>query len=998
MGCELYFLGAGRPATGNKPSALKNIALNYKAMDWQLNSFQSIAQPSATFFLGGYHIDDVAKKYPYLNFSVIPQWEEKSVLDTFFHAPFTGGPIVVTYSDTLFRETTIRRITSNSKDVVIVFDSLWENRFSSRGSEDIAKAETLLIDGKKCEFTGLVYFSKKAVHEFQLFKASLATVDEIGSNLLDLIPFLERQGLSIDFIDIQGDWAEFNSPEDIANFVLGTKADTLARLELLVESCHIGKQENFTTQQWSEESHQVLIRIKSTFGNTKLIVRSSSKSEDNWDSSNAGGFESILDVDSTDEQELINAINLVVASYGEDQQGSDQVLVQEFLQGVVSAGVVFTCTLESGAPYYRFNFDDKTQSTESVTAGTHSDLRTVLVSKFQPKSLAVTAPELLPVLEAVQELEILLGYDKLDIEFAIATDGTVHIFQVRPVVVNHDNYDIDFEKIEESLQNDVARYQVLQNKSPFIDGEKTIFANMPDWNPAEIIGTRPKPLAFSLYQQLITNNVWALQRAEFGYRNVAPHPLIVSFSGQPYVDVRASLNSFLPATLSAEAAGRIVTAYLQVLSDNPHFHDKLEFDVAFTIWTPNFRELAIQRLTSYGVLLEDINELECGLKKITCNALSRLDSDISSIVKLNGRREQIVKSSFSAIDKVYALLDDCRVYGTLAFAHAARAGFVAMTILKCLVSAGGISDQRRLSFLNSFDTVAGEFNDDKKAYLSGLLSQEVLIRKYGHLRPGTYEVATKAYWEDPQQYILPMELKDAECSKVKFSFTNEEKYSLANFLCELGSQIAVDDFIQYLVEATKSREKVKFDFTKNLSKCLDYCIDIGVQYDLCRADVSYLTYSDLEQLKLNLITPQSLRDTIVRRKDNHLLTRVIELPSLIACESQFYSYERFSSQPNFVGITQVIGQLVGLSGKPDVNLTGKIVMIPQADPGYDWLFGHGIAGLITQYGGANSHMAIRSAEIGLPAAIGVGEKLYDTLLTAKIIELDCVNQVIRVTE
>ena len=63
---------------------------------------------------------------------------------------------------------------------------------------------------------------------------------------------------------------------------------------------------------------------------------------------------------------------------------------------------------------------------------------------------------------------------------------------------------------------------------------------MPDWNPAEIIGVRPSPLAFSLYRWLITDDVWATQRAEFGYRDVRPHPLIVGFCGQPYVDIRAS--------------------------------------------------------------------------------------------------------------------------------------------------------------------------------------------------------------------------------------------------------------------------------------------------------------------------------------------------------------------------------------------------------------------------------------------------------------------------
>jgi glutamine kinase len=48
------------------------------------------------------------------------------------------------------------------------------------------------------------------------------------------------------------------------------------------------------------------------------------------------------------------------------------------------------------------------------------------------------------------------------------------------------------------------------------------------------------------------------------------------------------------------------------------------------------------------------------------------------------------------------------------------------------------------------------------------------------------------------------------------------------------------------------------------------------------------------------------------------------------------------------------------------------------------------------YGGGNSHMAIRANEFGLPAAIGVGEALYKSLLRAKIIELDATNRKIDV--
>ena len=94
-------------------------------------------------------------------------------------------------------------------------------------------------------------------------------------------------------------------------------------------------------------------------------------------------------------------------------------------------------------------------------------------------------------------------------------------------------------------------------------------------------------------------------------------------------------------------------------------------------------------------------------------------------------------------------------------------------------------------------------------------------------------------------------------------------------------------------------------------------------------------------------------------------------------------------------MNKVEAMVQSLDSNDEQDLRGKLVLIPQADPGYDWLFGHGIAGLITQYGGANSHMAIRAAEIGLPAAIGVGEKLYEKISKMKHVELDCANKIIR---
>lgn len=986
---ELYFLGAGKPANGNKPAALKNIANNTKAMDWQLHSFDDVINFEDVFFLGGYHVDKVVDEYPKLNFLISPGWEHSTALDTLLHAPFSSESVLITYADTLFRKDFINSIVKLSNDVTVVVDYKWKKRFESRTDEDISKAETIDIDGVEVEFTGLVYLTKKAVSLVKKSKYS----ESVGTSIVSLIKYLEKE-CNVEYVDVDGEWSEFNSPNDITNFILGTKADTLARLENMVKSGIVGSQYSFTTKDWTQEPLKVIANVQDKFPNTKLVVRSSSKAEDNWRSSNAGGFESILNIDSGSPLEIERAIKAVVDSYGETKENSDQVLIQEFLQDVAMAGVVFTCTLESGAPYYQFNFDDTTQSTESVTAGTHTDLRTVLINKAKPETINNIAPELNGVLAAVQELESLLGFDKLDIEFAVDKKGNVHIFQVRPIVVNHEHYDIDNKCINESLANDVKRYKEYQTPLPHVHGDMTVFANMPDWNPAEIISTRAKPLAFSLYQELITNSVWAKQRAEYGYQDVRPYPLIVAFSGQPYVDSRASFNSFIPHGLEASAAKRIVNAYINLLKDNPHYHDKVEFDIAFTIWIPEFKEEAVARLMPYGVTEADIELLEIGLKQITRNAFTRLQRDISSIGELSLRRENLVNSELAIIDKAYGLLADCKIYGTLAFSHAARAGFVATTLMKSLINSGKLTDQRYMQFLNSFDTVAGAFENDKTKFANLEISLECLVGNYGHLRPGTYEITTKAYWEDPKQYLVPKNTNEKPAAVV-MKFDNDELLAIEDLLNELGSELTCEQFVEYLVSATQERERVKFEFTKNLSKALDYITLWANENGINRQDASFLTFNDIAQAKLNGLNLNALICNIDERKERYQVTKVIELPAVIAEEAQFYSFERHSSLPNFIGVDSVTADVISI--KEDVtDYKGKIIMIPQADPGYDWLFGHDIAGLITKYGGANSHMAIRSAEIGLPAAIGVGEKLYDSLLEANQLELDCLGQTLRV--
>ena len=94
---------------------------------------------------------------------------------------------------------------------------------------------------------------------------------------------------------------------------------------------------------------------------------------------------------------------------------------------------------------------------------------------------------------------------------------------------------------------------------------------------------------------------------------------------------------------------------------------------------------------------------------------------------------------------------------------------------------------------------------------------------------------------------------------------------------------------------------------------------------------------------------------------------------------------------NFITRKSVTAQVASL-GDPPESFAGRILFVPSADPGFDWIFTRGISGFVTQFGGANSHMAIRAGELGIPAVIGAGETLFRQWRTARTLNLDCASQ------
>ena len=359
----------------------------------------------------------------------------------------------------------------------------------------------------------------------------------------------------------------------------------------------------------------------------------------------------------------------------------------------------------------------------------------------------------------------------------------------------------------------------------------------------------------------------------------------------------------------------------------------------------------------------------------------------------------------SHLEKALLLLEDIKLYGTLPFAHLARSAFVAISLLRSAVSTGVLTEEERDDFLNSIHTVSQDFTNDSIACSNNKISWNDFVNKYGHLRPGTYDITSPSYLSDPEVYLRPVldqASKNINSSKNKKGKLWEQ--SCNKFFDSLnisGLNGSKEEFERFLKNSIEGREYAKFAFTKNLSAALDEIIAWGENYDLDAETISCLSVEDLKLLSKGTIPQTRIKEWVLSKakeiKKIKLIEKSIELPPLICSKEDFSDFLYPESQPNFIGNAKVTALCINLE---DINaakesVEGKIVLIPQADPGYDWLFGRNIAGLITMFGGANSHMGIRAAEFGLPAAIGIGETLYRNLSNKSKLELNPGERIIR---
>jgi phosphohistidine swiveling domain-containing protein len=786
-----------------------------------------------------------------------------------------------------------------------------------------------------------------------------------------------------------------------------TKAGTLKYLTPRLSRFLVPNSLSFTITDFRDNSSRLCNKVKEVFNGKTIIVRSSAIDEDGSVNTLAGEYDSVLNVPSDNLSLILDAVNLVIVSYNKkgncDQD--NEILIQEMISDVSMSGVVFTHDMHTGAPYYVINYDDVSGLTDTVTSGdSEYSNRTLYI--YRSSTNSVHSSRFKTLLFAIQELEQVIESQFLDIEFALDKDLTPYLLQVRSITTQP-NWNRAVTKQIDCTLNSVKLFVKSRFKRMSgVYGKTTVLGQMPDWNPIEMIGRTPRALAASLYQVLITDHAWRIAREKMGYMVPTGHPLMVMLAGQPFIDTRLSFHSYLPKSIPSEIGEKLVNRWVEALKSSPELHDKVEFDVAITAYSFDFDEkiekLVGDALTSAEKKIFKEAHLQQIKRLLGEEGSGTISSALDKINILNDRNiNKTNDANQLSLSSLFTMVDECIHLGTVPFAILARHGFIAKTILLSLNRIGIISNEDVVKIQEGVHTVASELVDDMISFQTGVLSDSEFMEIYGHLRPGTYDIISKRY-DQMKDMVKSSASKVNHKKHVKiFEFSHNQQRQI-NFLLKKDSiGVSANNLLEYISKAIMAREYGKFVFTRSVSSILEFLAMFGKKNGLSREEVSHIpidTFLNLTKNNNEKNTEDFLRKISRKELHKHEVSVAIRFPQLLTDKHGVYVIPFQVSHPNFITKKKITAPCIVLRSETyDIKLNEKIVIIEGADPGFDWIFSQNIAGLITKYGGVNSHMAIRCSEFGIPAAIGCGEQRFDMLLKSSHAHLDCSSGLINPT-
>ena len=691
----------------------------------------------------------------------------------------------------------------------------------------------------------------------------------------------------------------------------------------------------------------------------KIMIRSNSSSEDKDYSSSAGKYLSIGPIEKNDLETIKKSWEMVINSY--EEQDNQSVIFQNYIENAKSVSVLTSYKVGSDSAYRTFSTYYGSE-TDAITSGKYSEINNffmhrsfdILPKKYEKYNV---------YLKIITQLEDLFKNKQLDIEMVLDKNNSPQLLQVRPLMGKKLNKESIFDE-KDVIDRNLKNYKKLNKTTADRFGTNQIYSNMSDMNPAEMIGKKPDNIAFGLYKFMFTDTTWNIQRGEFGYRKYSGGKLMELFNNVAYINVNHSLNSFLTRNLQKESCEEIINYQLNKLKENPHLHDSIEFDIS---------------RSSY--VFDTVEEFSKEYKNIISpseiikwhNDLIQIDTQNKYTLEKN---KKIILSTFSKLDKSfeYSKKENIKLIRdtmALPFTHHSRLGFVYFAQLNSLLEKGVITEDQKKLLLLSVNSISTKMKTDAYEVKIGKKTLNDFFDVYGHIRAGNYNLSSsnlKNNLSFTESLINNSEQPLEDNILPKDIFTNIEKYFIVNNI-----PLKASAWIDMFQDGISTRENSKFYYTKGID---------GILNEISKKNTSDRELFDLLDIEFNEENTSDMR-----------LKNVL-MPDLITSNEDFYFYEEMSKNGNYIGQGTVIGDVLLIeneANRPN-NLENKIVVIPAADPGWDWIFNYKIKSLVTKYGGPNSHMAIRCAEHNIPAILGVGENNFTVISNSKSLKIDFSNE------
>jgi phosphohistidine swiveling domain-containing protein len=738
------------------------------------------------------------------------------------------------------------------------------------------------------------------------------------------------------------------------------KGATLAWLAPRLRAARVPPSTFVDASEWRVDRAHCLLRVARAFDAPHLAVRSDRSDEDCIGASAAGRYHSCLDVCRDDPAALASAIDAVFASYGAARP-HDRALVQPQIAPVLAAVVASTHGLPDGAPYYTLAISQGPQS-DAVTRGGDA-----VDTWYVARDRAATAELPLLVrtaLDALLELERLVAMAACEAEIVVAANGRAWVVQLRQLSVPS----VDTPCIVALRRDTDARVAA--------HADVPLLGLMPDWNPAELLGEHPRPLAGDIFARVIARRAWRMGRVALGYSRGGTTRLLHVHAGRPYVDVAASFGSLLPATLDPALGARLVAAWLIRLEANPALHDKIEFEVAMTSITLDF-DAAFDARHGDAFSTAEREALRDALRRVTRSAL---DSERTSrlAAMFSAPSPEPPDAAPRALRRCLRAIE--REIG-IAFATAARQAFVAEALLRSAVAVGALSAERLVEVKRGVDTIAAEF---QRASVGS--SREILIRRFGRLRAGTFDIAAPAF------RAVADELGDAIAPRAAhvapIALDRVESACLSRALLDHGFAMSTEALLEQYASAVRVRELGKFALADRVSGVLDSIAAFAETRGLARESAGWLT---LDALLTEEADAGMLVEAVAAARRRHALESQLRMPLLVRGSAGALDVVRFPpGRPNYLGRGRANGRPVRVDAmtRPDAVPLHALLAIASADPGFEWMLLRRPVAIVTAFGGPNSHIAIRSAELGVPALLGVGPEAFRRIVEASELCID----------